>query len=1083
MMENFIFNTLNSIRTLMKQGVIDEANGNAIITASWIYCNFSGIKKDPRYFPDIEIQMIIDAISSLPPESNLMPHLVSQLIDLAENLVKKTNVSKTQQNLGTVDHYQHVLENAVKILTSLPNNAFTLIDLTQHSPELRQLFAEDFFLDKKILKRTPEEFYNLIDVSVSHQMNPYTRDDYLDNLQKSGRAIKEAIRQLMSGDVKIAKKALNEIFLHFENNNIISTNMLGELIQFMAEQYPHKEVFVIYVLSIYQQRFNNENAKKDILLRGMTILLPVLGQLIDADKFFVLIKKFKLEKKYDTLSYNEIKYVETYMLITGQMIPTENLEKKIAAPENLLQVLRILGKSSLSNKLLLSSTDKCHGIPDQLLSLAQEIDSLASVEKLITHLRTTNSNAPLYQQRNITLLCIKYHMEILLFIYLAGEVAIKHMRSLVANTVLPLEKMLETCPKLDAELMTLMKDYCQSQVTTIKAFETFKLCLTTISLLQKFNELSNDSMSLSLEDLIRGAIHKSPDDFLNELVKSILGKILPNLEMQLDEETIKICFKRCSVEKLINLMAATQKMQDDPYKEIYLELLKIDLLGGDPDIFLHDTEQDSPLGQDLARHNQKIQASLLAHGIDPDEALHYQKTYDLILLPANTSVEQLSIDHYYLVLWRYIYSLKDEINKINQSQLDENTQKKIQLITSNIQQIESKINRQCSQGSNETNAANSVLSKPDVINSIVGKNIVENCIFLKKNKIALSNSFFEFSDHVCAQFNLLTQHSSKEAPPKSSIKPTYIEIAQWSKDQIDTFFLGDEVGCCLATNGHQFQAIVQRRMDDAMLFHVATDKTTNKPVALIWLYLAETSDNQIVLMANFFEVKTKFGEDVYKRSALLNALLQFTNQYLDDNPGISGFYMNRLNYGWNKGDLDSYPVKPLSLSDKVGGPYIPEETSEELGFSDPEKKAESKLLTQQKYYLVSLSNSEFHQFSPTILRKGMHENIVPIAKLMHDLIFELTKSKVTFNVLLQQVIQKHGIILEQFYGKPLNTNQKFLNVVDQEYVNATIFHETGGKHSLVDLLKQEHAFFKRISTNPKDKAPSDDEKSDNVPKI
>jgi antitoxin component of RelBE/YafQ-DinJ toxin-antitoxin module len=140
-------------------------------------------------------------------------------------------------------------------------------------------------------------------------------------------------------------------------------------------------------------------------------------------------------------------------------------------------------------------------------------------------------------------------------------------------------------------------------------------------------------------------------------------------------------------------------------------------------------------------------------------------------------------------------------------------------------------------------------------------------------------------------------------------------------------------------------------------------------------------------------------------------------------------------------------------------------------------------VTQQKYYLVSLNESEFHQFSPTILQAIMQENIVPISELLHKTIFELTKSKVTFDVLLQQVIRKHGIELEQFYSKPLNTNKKFLDAVYEEYENANISHETGGNiNSLIELLKHNDAFFKRLNTHKEDQAPQDDELGD-VPKI
>ena len=186
---------------------------------------------------------------------------------------------------------------------------------------------------------------------------------------------------------------------------------------------------------------------------------------------------------------------------------------------------------------------------------------------------------------------------------------------------------------------------------------------------------------------------------------------------------------------------------------------------------------------------------------------------------------------------RKIWFTKSEIHKIRTNQ---------------------KIQKKLRQNTPEPKAAATVLSNSENFHSIIGKNIIKNCMALKKNKTSIPSAFFEFSEHACAQFSLIDTTPITEKAPKSKDNQVhYFRVEQWPKDRATTFFLGDEVGCCLATNSSQFQAMVQRRMDDAMLFHVATDITTGKPVALVWLYLVETSDKQIVLMANFFEVKLR----------------------------------------------------------------------------------------------------------------------------------------------------------------------------------------------------------------------------------
>ncbi len=1067
---NIISQILNYRHMLTANGSIDDSDVNAIITASFIYLNLTGIKQNPHYFPDVETRMIIDTMGSLSPDNALLAYLVSLLIELIDNIKQKDMSLK-----------QDELQKITKILCNLPSNAFELIDKTQNSPALTQLLALGVSVDKIIPKQqlNLEELDFIIDAKVSELIDQAPKWRDTEYLKESAKNIKEVTHKLMSGNAEIDKEDLEKIF-HPYTYGIISTEILKDLTQLIATRCQNKELFITNYLSEYKDLYDAafpKSSLKNFLLYRMSDILAELGELVSKDKFLHLVESFELENPWSM--ENDAAYADyfvTYCLIQGKEIHDsydnqQALIEKIATPEKLLKVLKLCK----SSEILLSSNPKLHDIPATLQQFLEEKNLMAPFEHFLTYITRINNKAGSHQQRNISLFFIKYELQIIQLIELMGEFALNNMQLLVANTILPLEKMLEICPILDKSLIEPLHEYCDSQVKTTTTFETFKLCLIAIGAITKIKEEDWSDRS-SLGELIMGmGNNKFTQAFLTTMIKYILAKILPSIQLELSEATIETLLKRFPAEKLVNLVAASQKMEHDPYKEIYLELLKIDFFGGQPDTFLHDTKQNSKLGQDIARHNQKIQARLMAHGIDPVKALHYSKTYDFILLPSSVSVEQLSIDNSYLVLWRYLNLLDDEIKKIDISQLNNKTEKKITKIKDNIGQVASKINKQLNRGIGETIAAKNVLADQNILNSIIGRNIVANCNELEQNQLKLPNSFFEFSRHVNDQFNLLTKPTSIESHlTDTNIKPLHIEISQWSKDQIDTFFLGDEVGCCLATNGYQFQAIVQRRMDDAMLFHVAKDKNTNKPIALIWLYLAETTDNQIVLMANFFEVKTKFGQDEYKRKALLNALLQFTNQYLVDNPGISGFYMNKLKYGWNIHDLDAYAVKPLSLRDKLGGPFIPGGIPEEVDLNDPEIHAKVNLITKQKYYLVSLNESEFRQFSPAILQDMMQENVVPISELLYKTIFELTKSKVIFEDLLKQVIQKHGIELEPFYNKPLHTNNKFLDTVNELYEKANLSHETGGNiNSSIELPKHKHTFFKQSNGDKADKAPQD----------
>ena len=526
--------------------------------------------------------------------------------------------------------------------------------------------------------------------------------------------------------------------------------------------------------------------------------------------------------------------------------------------------------------------------------------------------------------------------------------------------------------------------------------------------------------------------HKSPKDFLNTLVTFLLRGILGNISVKLNSETIQQIFKKIPLDKLGNLIDASQRMQCNQYQKIFLELLKRDFFDEDIDTFLHSLKQESKVGEDLARHNGRIRQMLIEKGGDPDKALAYQGKHGFMITP---SVSSGSIENLYSVLLSYLRELeKQSISLQLHPELHDKAKKQLHAIIGNIRQLEQKIAAKRMRGAPEIVAINAVLS--DVNNSSLLKKITSNCESLKVLKEKhpdLTASFFEFADHLKEQRDLIAGQAP--AVPSQANRREYFTVKQWSKADSMTFFLGDEVGCCLASDGAQFQAIVQRRMDDAMLFHVAIDQSTGRPAALIWLYLAKTADKKIVLMANFFEVKTKFGLDNDKRKALCHGLLQFTQQYLEDNPTIDGFYMNQLSYGWCQRDLDDYPVEVLMGIDKLGGPYIPGGIPEGVDQDNPEIQAQIQQMTKEMYFLSSLHQSEFHKFSKGILEQTRPAKMLFLSELIQTSVSSCKEKGLDFKATARSVIQQHGVDLGHFYANP-EENAELKAMLCSAYENA-----------------------------------------------
>jgi hypothetical protein len=248
------------------------------------------------------------------------------------------------------------------------------------------------------------------------------------------------------------------------------------------------------------------------------------------------------------------------------------------------------------------------------------------------------------------------------------------------------------------------------------------------------------------------------------------------------------------------------------------------------------------------------------------------------------------------------------------------------------------------------------------------------------SEIVTNPSFREFAQHVVTH---LQEMAKKEKVKGESAY--FLTVKQWKKEDVATFFLGDQVGCCLATDNERFAAMVQRRMDDAMLFHTVVDQKTGKVISLIWLYLAEIEregKKELALIANFFEVQASHGQDQEMRLVLRDLLLRFTAQYMKET-GISHFYMNELGYGYFKNDLTAYPVKKVTLIDKVGGAFIPVKEDE-----GSQNHTCSKEETDKRYYLASLLKEDFHEFDPMILNQQSNPAIQTVEDLIETTLWE-----------------------------------------------------------------------------------------------
>jgi hypothetical protein len=201
-----------------------------------------------------------------------------------------------------------------------------------------------------------------------------------------------------------------------------------------------------------------------------------------------------------------------------------------------------------------------------------------------------------------------------------------------------------------------------------------------------------------------------------------------------------------------------------------------------------------------------------------------------------------------------------------------------------------------------------------------------------------------FQDHL-AFLNQEKLNAKESQINQSIIKSFYVQA--WDKNKLDTFLLGNYLSCCLATDGAQFHAIVQRRMDASMMMHVIIDQETNEPVCGDWLFFAhDKNDNDsIYVVANFFEIRAGYAMNKNLRDQMVNELLKFTGDYAK-HIKAKGFIIRPLTYGLIPDFNDRYSLVNLVI-EKLGG-YFSASNYEEGN--------------QYSYYLDAINCDKFYQY-------------------------------------------------------------------------------------------------------------------------
>ena len=483
------------------------------------------------------------------------------------------------------------------------------------------------------------------------------------------------------------------------------------------------------------------------------------------------------------------------------------------------------------------------------------------------------------------------------------------------------------------------------------------ILIQIVQLEELLKEIEGDNLGVEKErnNLARefyNVCHKgSFQDISNWLSEKNITFYKELLNLPLDEE---FDFSKLLQDKNLfsRLLIGRKKMKNERLGKVFDKLIEYDLKSEKEfHDFTRDINQEDKLGQKLAQHNKNIEQELRDKGINTDLAFNFDKTVDFSV-GGNTAVDKdILLDAVYkdLKSLQDIFNNKEkELEQSSMTLFSGNKNNPISIIKNKIEKIIKEIEK-------------GKKPLPDkLVEPLAGsrQKIAADLQALLKHEnllAELKEHGKHFLDHNTALDNAIKSADTTSKKNEKTVPEKHFVLQQWDKSRMDTFLLGDYLSCCLAPDGGRFPAIVQRRLDDAMMMHVMFDKEINEPVCGNWLFFARDKNNpaDIYVVANYFEIRAGYGLNKTISAELVKQLTDFTGEYAKA-VGAKDFIIRPLTYGLipdfndKKDEKDKYATLEIEI-EKVGGFFSP------LEYEDDSRAVD-------RYYLNALDLKEFYVY-------------------------------------------------------------------------------------------------------------------------
>ncbi len=678
----------------------------------------------------------------------------------------------------------------------------------------------------------------------------------------------------------------------------------------------------------------------------------------------------------------------------------------------------------------------CHEHPER----SKVINHLHLLEQRL--IKINNQHAV---QHQINLDALETYLpQLMMLIDIAAVDALIWCRELCAQTCLPLERMLKNLQQLPSSLIELLQD--------IFKVHCKELSKNMPQLSDLINSMAGTISSAPYQDFadveskIKHIVAENNTSFRE--IYAAISYYFVQISLSLKPEAIlSLTSQRLPLPFLTSL---AQAKLNDLYHPIYLEMISRDALNlGSIDDLCHNLNQKLTLGIQIAQHNAEICRLLQLAGIKAG----YPKPIDFRVNLNNDNTPDLlvAVD----VLLVLLSNTQLSISMMRDQLADKQYERAERILThyKEIIKLLGSVDHSCFEhlrptGRRDLNGQQTLEDRSKLYLNLelflkLADKIIKNLKAIIHNlekESVLSDPLTTLYSHLEEQLVHIRELSPNAQSLHSNPMMNHFRVQLWDKNHPHTLFLGNYVGCCLASGSSMFQAMVLRRMDDAVQFCVVTETISNKPIACLWLYFACDESNAIYLVMNFSEVHIKYALDAKLRNALLTSMLHFLLRYQQEN-GFHQILLNSPGYGANKDDFSSFAqiVKTPPHFDKLGGAFIPKNSN--LNTESPPKSA-------QTYHLGSLNNSFFRKCTAPDLDKTSLSCIEPIEEVAEHYLGQLL-SKILSGISEQQAKDFRSKIKYQGLIDPV---WDLMNAQAERYLRV-LFTPYCSEEELLDKIK------------------------------